>query len=385
MCIRDRCSSGNPWSWLKIDHKSHKLPPAQPDIPHRLPTANLPPATGGFALKIADQTITIDQIITARLIERLRPLAQKNDFGKFKEKAKPLLNRILTNKIANILLYQQAKREAPADIDKTLEKAVQAEVRRFVAQYGGNVAAAEAALKEEGMDWQSFKEHAKRTILTQSYIASQLPPNRPITYSQLVNYYNQMAENFANPAIVKFELLDIHIDRIKVTDPNQSRETCARILADKLIKQINEGKDFITLAKEYPEITFIDHSNGIAPENLVAPYDILVPAIEKMQDSRKAGSQPGNQAHLIETDDHIFIVKLQEKRAKSFEPLEKVQHEIETRIIRARRRKAINKLNKLTRELAKQVAFSEKELFIDLALKEIYRLSRAPARQGPNQ
>jgi hypothetical protein len=344
----------------------------------RIPLAQregFPQASGGFVLAVGDQTLTSDEVVTAQLLERFRPIAQGSDFQQFKKQAKPALQRIVTSRISDILLYQLAERQAGEDIDKSLEKAVQAEVRRFVVSFGGDYAKAEQALKEMGMDWQSFNEYQKKTILSQSYMASQLPPSRPITYSELVDRYNQMKEKFfAKPAIIEFRLIDIQIAKLvpsaveglEVTDPNQDRQQQAKLLADELVKQINEGKDFGELALAYSHgyrQQFSGLWKPVKPESLAKPYDVLALEAEKIE--------PGQIAGPIEADGHIFIMKLEQKQAKSFVPLEKVQSKVEARINLERRREAINELEE---KLAQQVAFSEKDAFIDFCLEEIYRI-----------
>ncbi|GAG32003.1 unnamed protein product, partial [marine sediment metagenome] len=58
----------------------------------------LPKCSGGFVLAVGDKTITADEVIESPiitpdgaivpLIERFRPIAQKNDFEQFREQAR---------------------------------------------------------------------------------------------------------------------------------------------------------------------------------------------------------------------------------------------------------------------------------------------------------
>ena len=329
--------------------------------------SGLPECSGGFVLAVGGQTITSDEVVMP-LLEHFRPIAQRSDFERFKEQAQPALERILTSKISNILLYQQAQRQAGEQVDEALEKAAEAEVRRFVVSFEGDYAKAEETLKEMGMDWASFREYQKKMILSQSYIASKLPANSPITYSELMDCYNGMKEKFfIRPTMLKFRLIDIQIARLEVTDPNQNRQQQAKQLANDLVRRLQAGEDFSALAKQYSHghrAMFGGLWKPLQPQSLAEPYDILALEAGKIESGQIAGP--------IETDEHIFIMKLEEKRAKSFEPFEKVQREVEAKINFDRRKKAIDELDA---KLAQQVALSEKDAFVDFCLEKIYQMN----------
>jgi parvulin-like peptidyl-prolyl isomerase len=136
-------------------------------------------------------------------------------------------------------------------------------------------------------------------------------------------------------------------------------------LANDLMKRLQAGEDFGTLAEKYLQASFIDHSGGLQPDSLAKPYDILSAEAEKMERGQVAGP--------IEVEGHIFIMKLEEKRPKSYEPFEKVQEQLEQKIISDRQRQAIDKLNA---ELMEQIVLSDKDTFVDFCLERIYRMHR---------
>jgi parvulin-like peptidyl-prolyl isomerase len=329
----------------------------------------LPEASDGFVLAVGGETITSDEIITEPLLDHFRPIAQKSSFEQFKKQARPELEQIIAARVSNILLYQQAKRDTGVDIEDALEKATEAEVRKFVAGFKGDYAKAEQALKQMGMDWRSFREYQKKMILSQDYIRRLLPEYRPITYSELVNCYNEMKEEFfAIPAMITFRLIDIQIPKLEVTDPNRSRLEQARELASELVRRLREGEDFGELAKQYSHghtASFGGLWQPVQPQSLAKPYDILAAEADKMKPAQIAGP--------IEAGEHIFIMKLEEKRPKSFEPLENVQKEVEAKIIFDRRKKAVDEFSS---KLMQQAALNERNRFIDFCLEKICRLSK---------
>jgi len=327
----------------------------------------LPKASGGFVLAVGGETITADEMVLP-FIEDFKPLAKRSSFEQFKLRARGDLERVLIIKVSDILLYQEAKKDAGEQFDEAVEKAAETEVRKFVVGFGGDYARAEEALKQGGMDWRSFKEYQKKVILTQSYIASQLPDNRPITYTELVDTYNEMKDDFfSTEAMLKFRLIDIKPAELEVADANQSRLEQAKELAGELVRRLRAGEDFGELARKYSH----GHRREFGglwkprqPENLEKPYDVLATEAERIE--------PGQIAGPIETGEHIFIMKLEEKQSKSFKSLEKVQGEVEAKIIFDRRKKAVDRL---AAKLWRQAALSNMDAFIDFCLEKIYRMS----------
>ncbi len=319
----------------------------------------------GLVLTVADETITSDEIVMAAT-GLLRPIAQNSDFERFKQQAEPQLKEIITARISNILLYQQAKKNSREDIDQVLERPAQAEIRKFIMDFGGDYAKAEEALKQQGMDWASFKKYQKKMILTEYYLGSLLPKAVPITYSELLARYNQMKEeSFVILAAIKFQLLDIEPAKLRITDPNQDWLEQAGKLADELLRQIKAGKDFLEVAKEYPGVTFAAHSKPVQPESL--KYGILADEAEKLE--------PGDISGLIETTQqkHIFIMKLEEKHSKGYEPFEKVQRKVKAKIISDRRKQAQDKILAKLRRQAEHELSNE---FTEFCLQKIYRMSK---------
>jgi peptidyl-prolyl cis-trans isomerase SurA len=330
---------------------------------------NLPEPSGGFVLVVGGETITSDEMITEPLLEYFRPIAQKSSFEQFKKQAKPEIENALSTRISNILLYQQAKREAGTGVDfeDALEKASEEEMRRFMTSFDGDYAKAEQVLKRMGMDWSSFREYQKKMILSQDYLRRQLPEYGPITYSELVKCYNEMKDEFfAVPGTITFRLIDIQIPKLEVTDPNKSRLEQARKLASELMKRLQEGEDFGELAKQYSHgyrASFGGLWKPVQPSSLAKPYDILAAEADKMTPSQIAGP--------IEADEHIFIIKLEEKIQKSFQPLEAVQKKVEAKINFDRRKKTLDEFDS---KLVQQIALNERDKFTNFCLKKIYRL-----------
>jgi len=327
----------------------------------------LPECSGGFVLVVGDEPLTADEIVNP-LLEYLGPVAQKNDYPQFERQVRDNVEQFVVSKIANILLYQQAKKELGVGLDERLEKSAEAEVRKFIVGFGGDYARAEHALKQEGMDWASFKDYQKKIILSQYYISTKMPQQRPATYRELLQTYNDMKEQFFTvPAKLEFALIDIELAKLESADPNETAEQIARDLAGELIERLRGGEDFGKLAKRYSHghrASFGGRWEPVQPDSLAKPYDILAVEAEKIQTGRTAGP--------IEAGGHIFIMKLIGKQKKTVEPFEKVQKQVEAKIDFDRRKQAVDEFGA---RLVQQAQMGNKDEFISFCLRKIYAMS----------
>ena len=334
-------------------------------------------AAGGFVLIVGGETITSDQIVETRTQlngmfvspkEYFGPIAQANEFEQFKERARGPLEEILISKISNILLYQHAKRQMGENIDEGLEKAAENEYKNFVLGFGGDQARADDELKRILMDKNSFIEQQKRAILIQSYMASKMSYNRPVTYREMIDCYDRIKDKyFARASKIRFRLIDIQPDKLELEDPNDDPWRLGNKMANELIGLIKSGEDFGELAKKYSHGDWKDFGGLwrlIQPSSLAEPYDILAAEAERIEQGEVVGP--------IVTKQHIFIMKLEEKQIAGYEPFEDVQELVEQKILLDRRNEVVGKLNS---EVKRQANLSRTDKFIDFCMEKIYRIS----------
>jgi parvulin-like peptidyl-prolyl isomerase len=336
-------------------------------------------ASGGLVLMIGGQTLTSDEVIESPIelggtfvlpVEYFKPIAQASELGQFKERVRGQLRGILTDKISSILLYQEAKREVGENIEVALEKQADKAMREFIMTYGGDQIRADEELRQKGMDWKSFKEHQKKSILIQWYISKKLPNNRPVTHRELMECYNRMKDEvFAIPGFIQFRLIDIQPARLKKLAPGKYREL-AKLLAGRLLERIKSGVDFGRLAGQYshgPMRGFGGLWKPVRPESLAEPYDNLATEARKT----KVGWISG----LIVTAQHVFIMKLEGKQSAGYEPFQKVQEQVREKIVYDRRSEVLAKVNA---ELLQQVELSKTDEFVDFCLEKIYQVRDQP-------
>jgi len=339
---------------------------------------------GGLVLVVGGETITSDEVIQTSadqfeegrtIAEVLKPMAQNTSAEEFKEQARIPIKDIVTGKISRILLYQHAKREIGEGAKEQLDKLAETELRKFVLQYGGDEAKADEALAAKGTTREKFKEEHKKVIITQSYLASKLSYKKPVTFSELAEYYEQHKDElFYNEGLLQFRLIDIDMSKVEITDLEENRVEKARKKGLELANRARAGEDFAKLAEEYSDEAHKSFGGlwpEVKPDSLAMPYTVLAEAAE--------GMNPGEIAGPLETVGHIFIMKLEAKQPAGYRPLDEVQSEINNKILEERRNEAIIRLNA---KLLREAEIGDTDEFVDFCVDKIYKMSAGPVETG---
>ena len=331
---------------------------------------------GGLVLMVEGETLSSDEMIESpveglpekvSLLEYIKPLAQNVSLDEFKQQARPYIEDIMMTKISNILLYQHAKRETGDNeqVKGMIDSLVEKEWREFVLQFNGDVAKADAELVRMGTNREEFKAEQRKQIITQSFVASKFPKDEPVTYSQLVECYDRMKDEFfAIRAKVSFRLIDINVMQIPLKgdlDPYIQ----ARNLAEEQMKRIRAGEDFAQVAQEYWDKygnSFGGFWDSVSLDALARPYDEVVKETDKIEVGQVAGP--------IEVGEHLFIVKLEARQRQGYEPFEQVQRQVERYLVRERQNTV---LHKIASKYLGQASIGETDEFMNFCLETIYK------------
>lgn len=344
------------------------------------------PAPSGDTMVVAvhSETISSDEILAAfrstlkagaasgntqmaTIEAALKSAVTLNDETAFSNWAKPFIRELIRGKITDILLYQEARKTAPDTIDDTLEKAVESETARFIAGYGNNYALAESKIKEMGMDWQSFKEYQKKLIMTQSYLSSKLKNEKRFSQRQLRDYYEQhKKELFPQKSKVGFSVIEIQPEQLtaeQIAD-NKTAQAAAKAIAAQLVKDLEGGADFAERAKQYHGAmagtggTFAPAGPGAKVE----PYNSLEAVALQMQ--------PGAIKGPVEIADRVFVLRLDVLQLAEDVSFEKVQPQIEQRLLFEYRRE---QYQELINKLVKNTDMAQIEGFVEFCVNQAWR------------
>jgi peptidyl-prolyl cis-trans isomerase SurA len=334
---------------------------------------NLPGPSGGMALNVNTETITVDEVV--KLLKGTLEVPAKNVSAEtFQVRARPLVEDTVREKVIDILLYQQAKSKASENIDEALDKAVEMEVNRFVADSGNNYAQAQASLSGRGMDWKGYRDFQRKFLLVQSYISAELKDDKPVMHSELVEYYNTIKDNrFRTEGSVEFRVIDIIPERLtaeQIGDTGQTRSETALRIARELVERAGKGEDFAELAKTYSNDLRattgglwrpIETGKGV----LAKPFDVLETEAVKLE--------PGQVAGPIVAEGHVFILRLESKKAAGEMSFAEVQKQIENEVKLIKKKQ---RYDKMLDKIIAQADIKNLDQFVDHCTAEAYRRYR---------
>jgi peptidyl-prolyl cis-trans isomerase SurA len=289
--------------------------------------SNLPASAGGMSLNVDSETITMKELAII-LEEKLKPLAKEGSLEAFNQAARPAFQEALRNRVTDILMYKEAKKKSPENIDDALDKAVESEMNRFLASYNNNRAMAENALRTMGYDWKSFRDFQRRMILTQSYLSKEFMDKRPVAHSEMTEYYNQHRSQYCQEGIVQFRVIDLIAEKLpaQLMDPNETAQQAVERLTALILDKLKKGEDFGRLAEQYSQGPLAS-SGGlwrpitIGADSLSAPYDML--------ETKALAMEPGQVTGPLNANGHCFFLKLEDKKEASCQTFDQVQNAIE--------------------------------------------------------
>ncbi len=334
---------------------------------------NLPGPSGGMALNVNTETITVEEVV--KLLKGSLELPAKNVSAEsFQVRARALVEDTVREKVIDILLYQQAKSKASENIDEALDKTVEMEANRFVADYGNNYAQAQVSLSARGMDWKGYRDFQRKFLLVQSYISSELKDDKPVMHSELVEYYNTIKDNrLRTEGSVEFRVIDIIPERLtaeQIGETGQTRPEAALRIARELVDRAGKGEDFAELAKTYSNdlratVGGLWRPIETGKGSLAKPFDVLETEALKLD--------PGQIAGPIVAEGHVFILRLESKKAageKTFAEAQK-QLEAEVKLIKKKQR-----YDKMLDKIIAQADIKNLDQFVDHCTAEAYRRYR---------
>jgi parvulin-like peptidyl-prolyl isomerase len=331
--------------------------------------ADLPKPAGGMTLNVESEAITMKDLAIP-LEQQLKPLAEKSNPDAFSQAARPAFREALRSRVTDILLYKEAKKKAPEDIDDPLDKAVESELSRFLASYGNNRALAEHALRTMGYDWKTFRDFQRKLILTQSYLSKEFTDKRPIAHSDMVDYYNQHRDQFCVEGTVQFRVIDIIPEKLpsELVDPNETPEKASVRLTVEILDKLNAGADFAKLAEQYSQGPLAS-SGGlwrpitVGAGSLPAPYEILEQKAVMMDPNQVTGP--------LTAKGHLFILRLENKKETVCKTFEEVQDGIDQQFQFEFRKQ---QYEKLINQLVARVDVVQMDGFLDQCITDAYAM-----------
>ncbi|MCL5279858.1 MAG: peptidyl-prolyl cis-trans isomerase [Planctomycetes bacterium] len=308
------------------------------------------------------------------LKEGFEKAAQESSLLRFLEEQRPVVYQRLVNRISSIVLAKRARLELGTKVEEAkLDEYAEQELHRFIVEeHGGNGAEADEALVKAGMNRATYKQWKRMEGLADYLVKSKYPRNRPVTYGELLAWYNEIKEEkYARPGVLQLRVIDVQVDRVDLREPTEDRVVRARQVAQELRQKIDAGADFGAVAKENQRYTDDPRApqGGLwkprDPNSLAAPFDVLARQAQNMKKGEVAGP--------LQAPGRFFLMKVEGKQERSYKPLSEVQEEVRKDIMDRRFKQVLEELNA---EVRRQVALADVDRFVDFCLRRFYQQVR---------
>ncbi len=226
---------------------------------------------------------------------------------------------LITDKVAEMLLYQKAALRQPEDVGKRVDAYLDGEIRKIVtAQHGGMQRRYEKHLEAQGTTLERARDDLRRQFIIAGYLEMEVRAKvAEPTRADLVAAFEANRQAWRRPARRSMSLIDIRVSELlprEITEPTREQTQAARAearsKAQAALAEIRNSTPFAEVARRYSHDSRAAEGGvwgWINPDSVRERYKPALEALDKLGAARVS--------EVIETPDGFFIVRCDE-----FEP-----------------------------------------------------------------
>ena len=243
------------------------------------------------------------------LYQTLRTQLQGEDFEKQWEQAqKGLLDSMITN-----LLLLQKGREQGIDVTEQLNMYISNILQQNSMQTEAQL---RAAIQQEGVDFDDWKEEQKKNILLQAVVYSEVGRSIVIDDVEILTYYRQHPEEFTRPP--EFTLRGIFLANEGKTDGEMTQSK------QMILDRLSSGEDFEALAEAHSEGPNKDKQGDMGSYEKGQMLAAFEQEVEKLE--------AGGVTPWIPIETGWYLLKVEDKRDSYLLPFEEVRDQVQEKI-----------------------------------------------------
>jgi len=227
----------------------------------------------------------------------------------------------LDSLIALELLYQ----ESQARGIKVSDSAVDAEVRRSKEGFS-DAHAFDLAMKAKGMTEADLRRDTRKTMAVNQLLESAVWKDVRVSSEQVRDFYEKNREEFKHP-------VEVRVSRMLIRVPNHAtpaERNASKQRAGDLLAKLQAGADFAQLARANSQDSASAAHDGDVGYIEKGDMD---PAFEKQAFALALGQVSG----VVTTPYGFEIIKITDRRAAGYSPLEEVQDRIREVLLKSER------------------------------------------------
>jgi len=240
--------------------------------------------------------------------------------------------QLITDKIAETLLYQRAKLRMPEGMNKKIDEYTDSDIRKTVtADYGGVQRRYEKALEKQGRSLDAVREQLRRQIIISSFLEAEVRPKvAEPTRAGLYEAFQNNIEAWRRPARRSMSLIDVRVGEFMPKDvvaPTREQSDAAKAEARGKIEaarsELRAGAAFAEVARKYSHGLHAEDGGQWGWVTKEGVRDRFVPAVEAL-DKLEAGQI----SNIVETADDLFLVRCDELQPEVEPDFQSVQPEL---------------------------------------------------------
>ncbi len=231
--------------------------------------------------------------------------------------------QLISDKIAESLLYQKASLRQTPEMEKKINAYVDGEIRKVVtADHGGMQRRYEKYLESQGTTLEEARTQFRRQFIIAGFLEGEVRPKvAEPTRADLLAAFESQKDAWRRPARRSMSLIDVRVDELLpqgVNEPTREQVEAAREEARSRIKaalsEIQNGNPFAEVARRYSHGHRAAEGGAWGWVNPESIRERFRPAIEAL-DALAAGKN----SDILETPDGFFVVRC-DRLEPAFEP-----------------------------------------------------------------
>jgi len=247
--------------------------------------------------------------------------------------------RLITDRIAELLLYQRASLQLPPEAEKRIQQHVTSAIRRIVAtEHNGVERLFEKHLLSQGLSLEAKRKSLRREIIISSFLEQEIKPKIPEpTRAELLATYEAIrAEAEKQRPRRRMSLIDVRtVSRLPKGLENPSREQQAAARTDALSRietartELESGASFADVARRYSDGLHAKEGGAWGWITQGSVRERFAPAVDVLF-SLKAKEV----SQVVESRDGFFLVRCDEIDEAYVQDFEHHQPELVQRYFR---------------------------------------------------
>jgi parvulin-like peptidyl-prolyl isomerase len=305
--------------------------PEPPPAPERRYTpVGEPRVVAASALQINNEFFTMDDILREAAPELAR-LPKDISRASFRLQVQDILQRTLQRLVEETLVLEQARKQMTEEQEQMLDGAVEAELRRMIAEAGGSRMRLDRAMEAQGTSVEQAMEAFRRQVIAQSFLRSKFEAATAVNRRMLLEYYQQNPEEFTTTRQVQMQIIAVPISAFlpEGVRPTRADRQRAKAQAEKNIREaaasLAAGEQFAEVAKRVSKGSKASQG-GLWPVMPKGSYR------ETAVEEAASALAEGQVSDVIETDSGYYIVRAAKVIPGQTTSFEDAQAEIERKL-----------------------------------------------------